>query len=73
MNKLLLNLFILITFSVSINCINAQNKSLIAFVENAADNSAISSVHVINLSQVIGVITDKAGKFEIQAQLNETL
>lgn len=73
MNKLLLRLFILITLSVSINFINAQNKSLIAFVENAADNSAISSVHVINLSQVIGVITDKAGKFEIQAQLNDTL
>jgi len=73
MNKLLLRLFILITLSVSINFINAQNKSLIAFVENAADNSPISSVHVINLSQVIGVITDKAGKFEIQAQLNDTL
>ena len=73
MNKLLKRLFILITLSVSINFINAQNKSLIAFVENAADNSPISSVHVINLSQVIGVITDKAGKFEIQAQLNDTL
>ena len=73
MNKLLLRLFILITLSVSINFINAQNNSLIAFVENAADNSPISSVHVINLSQVIGVITDKAGKFEIQAQLNDTL
>ena len=73
MNKLLLRLFILITLSVSINFINAQNKSLIAFVENAADNSPISSVHVINLSQVIGVITDKTGKFEIQAQLNDTL
>jgi len=73
MNKLLLRLFILITLSVSINFINAQNKSLTAFVENAADNSPISSVHVINLSQVIGVITDKAGKFEIQAQLNDTL
>jgi|TARA_B110000881_G_C18582829_1_gene522841 hypothetical protein len=73
MNKLLLRLFILITLSVSINFINAQNKSLTAFVENAADNSPISSVHVINLSQVIGVITDKTGKFEIQAQLNDTL
>jgi len=73
MNKLLKRLFILITLSVSINFINAQNNSLIAFVENAADNSPISSVHVINLSQVIGVITDKAGKFEIQAQLNDTL
>lgn len=73
MNKLLKRLFILITLSVSINFINAQNKSLIAFVENAADNSPISSVHVINLSQVIGVITDKTGKFEIQAQLNDTL
>lgn len=73
MNKLLKRLFILITLSVSINFINAQNNSLIAFVENAADNSPISSVHVINLSQVIGVITDKTGKFEIQAQLNDTL
>ena len=37
------------------------------------DNSPIPSVHVINLSQVIGVITDKSGKFEIQAKLNDTL
>ena len=51
----------------------AQNQALTGFVENAADNSPIASVHVINLSQVIGVITDKAGKFEIPARLNDTL
>ena len=51
----------------------AQNQTFTGFVENAEDNSPIPSVHVINLSQVIGVISDKKGKFEIPAKLNDTL
>ncbi len=73
MNKINKHLFISIFFSLLTGNIIAQNQILTGFVENAADNSPLSSVHVINLSQVIGVITDKAGKFEISAQLNDTL
>jgi len=71
MNKLLLQYFLLILLVFSTNLNNAQ--SLSAIIENAADNAPIPSVHVINLSQVVGVITDKSGRFEIPAKLNDTI
>lgn len=69
MNKI--HLLFLIVFILSSSTIFSQN--LVATVENSSDNKPISSVHVINLTQVVGVITDKQGKFEISARLNDTL
>lgn len=69
MNKIHLLFFIVLILSSS--TIFSQN--LVATVENSSDNKPISSVHVINLTQVVGVITDKQGKFEIPAKLNDTL
>ena len=66
-------IFLTILFNLLVGNLVAQNQTLTAFVENSADNKPIPSVHVINLSQVIGVITDKSGKFEIPAKLNDTL
>tara|TARA_B100001109_G_scaffold53364_1_gene42975 strand:+ start:749 stop:1522 length:774 start_codon:yes stop_codon:yes gene_type:complete len=66
-------IFLTIIFNLLVGNLVAQNQTLTAFVENSADNKPIPSVHVINLSQVIGVITDKSGKFEIPAKLNDTL
>ena len=68
MNKFL---FFIVVFGFYSNMIFSQN--LTAFVENSSDNKPIPSVHVINLSQVVGVITDVKGKFEIPAKLNDTL
>lgn len=73
MNKFSKHFFLFVVFSFSLNLINAQNQILTAIIENAADNSPIPSVHVINLSQVVGVITDESCKFEIKAKLNDTL
>ena len=54
MNKIhLLFLIVSILFSSTI-----FSQNLVATVENSSDNKPISSVHVINLTQVIGVITD---------------
>ena len=69
MNKI--HLLLLIVFILSSSAIFSQN--LVATVENSSDNKPISSVHVINLTQVVGVITNKQGKFEIPAKLNDTL
>jgi len=69
MNKI--HLLFLIVFILSSSTIFSQN--LVATVENSSDNKPISSVHVINLTQVVGVITNKQGKFEIPAKLNDTL
>lgn len=66
-------IFLTILLNIVVGNLVAQNQTLTAFVENAADDKPIPSVHVINLSQVIGVITDKSGKFEIPAKLNDTL
>ena len=69
MNKI--HLLFLTVLILSSSTIFSQN--LVATVENSSDNKPISSVHVINLTQVVGVITDKEGKFEIPAKLNDTL
>ena len=69
MNKI--HLLFLTVLILSSSTIFSQN--LVATVENSSDNKPISSVHVINLTQVVGVITDKQGKFEIPAKLNDTL
>jgi hypothetical protein len=69
MNKI--HLLFLIVLILSSSTIFSQN--LVATVENSSDNKPISSVHVINLTQVVGVITNKQGKFEIPAKLNDTL
>ena len=69
MNKI--HLLFLIVSILSSSTIFSQN--LVATVENSSDNKPISSVHVINLTQVVGVITDKQGKFEIPAKVNDTL
>ncbi len=44
-----------------------------AVVLNAQTNTPLESVHVINLNQVIGTITDAKGKFSIEASVNDTL
>jgi len=69
MNKI--HLLFLTVLILSSSTIFSQN--LVATVENSSDNKPISSVHVINLTQVVGVITNKQGKFEISAKLNDTL
>ncbi len=44
-----------------------------AVVLNAQSGGPLESVHVINLNQVIGTITDRNGKFTIPAAVNDTL
>lgn len=44
-----------------------------AVVKNETTGLAMPSVHILNLTQVIGTITNSEGLFEIQAQANDTL
>ncbi|MBO0322457.1 carboxypeptidase-like regulatory domain-containing protein [Muricauda sp. CAU 1633] len=48
-------------------------EELTVTVVNAQSDFPLESVHVINLSQVIGTITDQNGKFTIEAAVNDTL
>ena len=42
-------------------------------VINAADDTALEAVNIVNLNQVIGTSTNKDGEFEIYAKPNDTL
>ncbi len=58
----------------------AQNKKdkveedeIKALVINAQTDDPLESVHVVNLNQVIGTITNEEGEFTIKAAVNDTL
>ncbi|MGB0376831.1 MAG: carboxypeptidase-like regulatory domain-containing protein [Flavobacteriaceae bacterium] len=67
--------YILITFGLF--CLPllsfGQNQFIQARVENQNTDMPMNNVHVLNLTQVIGTITDKDGKFELPAAVNDTL
>src|SRR6056300_345031 len=54
-------------------CKGFSQQDFSAVVENETTGLPMSSVHVLNLTQVIGSITDQKGVFEIKAQVNDTL
>ncbi len=42
-------------------------------VMNAANDQPLENVNIVNLNQVVGAITDEDGRFEIKAEVNDTL
>ncbi|MDG2396383.1 MAG: carboxypeptidase-like regulatory domain-containing protein [Flavobacteriaceae bacterium] len=70
-NNLLL--FTIIFISSKILLSQQINYNLIGTVENEITKKGMSGVHVINLSNINGVITNKSGVFEIKVSLNDTL
>lgn len=75
MRRILLTLFAIIPLL----CLS-QNEDetpalgeLTVTVVNAQTDFPLESVHVINLNQVIGTITNQEGKFTIEAAVNDTL
>ena len=72
-NLLLLILFLgFFGFSQEDTEVN-QNREFEAVVINAQTDEAMESVHIVNLNQVIGTITNKKGEFSITAAVNDTL
>ncbi len=54
----------------------AVNKKLVTIrgvIKDVSTQDALSNVHIINLNEVIGSISDLQGNFEIKAKLNDTL
>jgi len=71
-------LALLLLFSVSrISAQEGENTVAMdkfsAFVVNAQSDVPMESVHVVNLNQVIGTITNENGQFSITAAVNDTL
>jgi len=52
---------------------NAESLQFEAIVLNAQNDRPLESVHVVNLNQVKGTITNEKGEFKIQAAVNDTL
>lgn len=50
-----------------------QQEKIEAVVVNAQTDRPLESVHVINLNQVVGTITNNKGEFSITAAVNDTL
>jgi hypothetical protein len=50
-----------------------QLKEFKAIVVNAQSETPMESVHIVNLNQVIGTITNEEGEFSISAAVNDTL
>jgi hypothetical protein len=75
MNKyfaLVITLISLSGFSQETEEANQEGK-IEAVVVNAQTDRPLESVHVINLNQVVGTITNKKGEFSITAAVNDTL
>ncbi|MDN3593921.1 carboxypeptidase-like regulatory domain-containing protein [Zunongwangia endophytica] len=61
-------------FTVLFTCQIASAQDVISgTVMNAANDVALENVHVVNLNQVKGNISDENGSFEIAATVNDTL
>jgi len=75
MQKNLLLLFIVFSFFgfSQENTENKENREFKAIIINAQTDDTMESVHVVNLNQVIGTITNKKGEFAITAAVNDTL
>ena len=66
-------LFLLFTISLFQVFFAQDIVSISGTVQNSADDKMLSNVHVINLNNIKGVVTDDKGVFNINAKVNDTL
>ena len=69
------NFFHLFLFVLFINLVSAQDQTSIlkGKIKNDSTDEYMSSVHVLNLNSVEGVISDRKGNFEIAVKAKDTL
>ena len=67
--------FHLFLFVLFINLVSAQDQTslLKGKIKNDSTDEYMSSVHVLNLNSVEGVISDRNGNFEIAVKSRDTL
>ncbi len=70
MKKLLFFLFLL---SIPLQFFAQEGEPVNGVVLNDANDLPLENVNIVNLNQVIGTTTDKQGKFELRAAVNDTL
>lgn len=72
-NIIKLSFYIIISFSLFTSHAQKNKKQFRAIVENENTGLPMQSVHVLNLTQVIGATTDSKGVFEINVKTDDTL
>jgi len=65
-------LFILL-FALTFSQAQDAPTKVIGVVINAADDTTLESVNIVNLTQVIGTTTNEKGEFELTAKVSDTL
>src|SRR5690606_24357389 len=73
MRRSLLLLFTLVSLYVHAQDEGQEIGELTATVTNAQTDRPLESVHIINLNQVKGTITNQDGKFTTPAAVNDTI
>ena len=66
--KKILGILFLIMFHASFG-----QEKFTAIVKNEITGLVMPSVHILNLTQVLGTISDQKGSFKIEAKVNDTL
>ena len=59
--------------SLSINLFSQESNVISGTILDSGTNLPLENVNIVNLNQVIGTTTNKEGKFEINAIVNDTL
>ncbi|WP_106794907.1 carboxypeptidase-like regulatory domain-containing protein [Aquimarina sp. Aq78] len=72
MKRVLLYIALLAGITTTYAQVNDSN-TVSGKVLNAANDQILENVHIVNLSQVIGTITNEKGDFNIPAKVNDTL
>ena len=66
--------FLLLLFFVFTNTFFSQDDKIVSgTILNSKTNLPLENVNIVNLNKVIGTATSKEGKFDINAQVNDTL
>ena len=81
MKRLILALFLVLPIllfgqendTIQVKPLEHPTYDILGKVVNDANDKVMSNVHVINLNQVYGTLTESDGSFEIQAAVNDTL
>ena len=65
--------FIAALFTIAFSCGQNQATKVIGVVINAADDTPLESVNIVNITQVLGTTTNVNGEFELTAKASDTL
>jgi len=66
-------LFIVVMFTLTFSYAQEQATKVLGVVINAADDSPLESVNIVNITQVLGTTTNAKGEFKMTAKANDTL